>query len=100
MRRSVVAAQHLTVARAVARPVMVSVVRAVAPMWAIAVPGADAAFPIGGIRREVARAGIARDLIDIIILRPCHRSGMILLHRIWQPLIAPAATAGVAASIS
>src|SRR6266853_306772 len=49
---------------------------------------------IGRIGRESAGAGIGRALVDVVIL-VTHRGGMILQRRIGQPLIAPAAAAGV-----
>src|SRR5947207_10219204 len=41
-------------------------------------------------RREVAGTGIGRALVDIVIL----------MHGIWQPLIGPAAAAGVAVRVA
>src|SRR6478736_10013280 len=54
---------------------------------------------IGWIWRESAGAGEGRALVHVIILMP-HRGGMILQRRIRQPLIAPAAAAGIATGIS
>src|SRR5665213_2475303 len=76
--------------------VMIAIVGVAIMMVVVAI--APAALPIDRIRRELARTGIGRPLIDIIILM--HRFGAgIFAYRVGQPLIGPAAAAAVATAI-
>src|ERR1019366_2779337 len=70
----------------VATAIVAVVIRAVA----IGAPAGYRGILIGRIRREGAGAGTGRALVDVVVL-VLHRSGIILLHRIGQPLIGPTA---------
>src|ERR1700733_10799753 len=111
IQRSVVAPQHvlaiavIVMHRVVVIAVAVAIARMPVPgvivvvMGAIAIIGRlrHATFAIDRIRREIAGAGIGRALIGVIILLR-RRSDMILVERIGQPLIGPAAA--IAAVVS
>src|SRR6202035_1628386 len=91
-------AQAVTLAVAIVIGVMPGVRTGVAIMLGVAivtrvVPIAPAAFPIGRIRREVARTAIGRALVRIVILMH-RRGGPVFLLRVGQPLIGGAAAAG------
>src|ERR1700691_249857 len=91
-RRSIVAVQHVrAIMIAVAMPVVVMPgvvpIRVVAIVMVMIAAAVNAFFPIDATRREVARAGIGRALLDIVILRRGNR--VVILHfRIRQALIA------------
>src|SRR6266704_1543325 len=88
IQRSVVAAQHV-----LAMAVSPAVVRRVMPAITVGIQAGYRALPIDRIRRVVARTGIGRALIDIVILlQVLGRRIAVLLHRIGKPLT-PAAAA-------
>src|ERR1700742_4667842 len=108
-RRSIVTAQNVLAIAVVMRRTVIAVthavMRRVAVMHARMAPimrmrrGAvvgQRAFPIDRIRCEIAGTAKGRALISIVILM--YRLRVILLHRIRQPLIGPAAAATSAAA--
>src|SRR5258708_19566669 len=82
IRRSVVATQHM-----LAMAVAPAVVRRVMPAITIGIQAGYRALPIDRIRCVVARTGVGRALIDIVILlQVLGRRISVLLHRIGKPL--------------